>query len=118
VEDECKRLVGLAEANPEEIWVNLMVQDLLISVAKSPNMSLTLLERDIYSGVVKITSRARKMLSFDRLSRPLAKLAAQNSPEFVQLRKTAIHLLAKPFIGFEETAVARETYTALLRLVS
>lgn len=118
VEDECKRLVGLAEANPEEIWVNLMVQDLLASVAKSPSMSLTLLERDIYPRVVKITSRARKILLFDRLSRPLVNLTAQSSQEFVQLRKTAIQLLGKPFIGFEETALARETYTALLRFVS
>jgi hypothetical protein len=115
VEDECKRLVGLAEAHPEEIWVNLMVQDLLVSVAKSPSVSLTLLERNLYPRLVKITSRARL---FDRLSRPLAKLEAQGSPELVQLRRTAIQLLGKPFIGFEETALVRETYKALLRFVS
>lgn len=118
IEEECKRLIKLAEENPEEIWVNLMVQDLLASVAKYSTMSFTLLEQDIYPRLVKISSRARKILLFDRLSRPLTKLMMQNNLALVEMRRSLLHLLVKPIISSEDTTTARDIYTKLLRLVS
>ncbi|KAG8866327.1 hypothetical protein FRC20_008809 [Serendipita sp. 405] len=57
-EEGCRELIELVRsASQTEIWVKMMVQDLLYLVAKQPNISFVLLEPSIYPHVAKIATR-------------------------------------------------------------
>ncbi|KAG8811922.1 hypothetical protein FRC19_003491, partial [Serendipita sp. 401] len=117
-EEGCRELIELVRsASQTEIWVKMMVQDLLYLVAKQPNISFVLLEPSIYPHVAKIATSNFQGRSSGKLLRRLQRLVAESSPEILSLRKTLYPILAKGFIEEAGRPLLRELCQKLFRLV-
>ncbi|KAG8808937.1 hypothetical protein FRC17_003693 [Serendipita sp. 399] len=118
VEEGCRQLIELVRsASKGEVWVRMMVQDLLYLVAKQPGVSFVLLESDIYPYVAKIATSNLQARSSGKFPRLLQRLVAENDPEIVSLRKVLYPILAKVSIEDVNRPELRKICHRLLHLV-
>lgn len=110
VERSCRELISLFDS---EMWVKMMVQDLLALVAKTPSISWLLLQQDIYPAVVKIAGNSG--LNSAKLSRRLVRLVAESSTTILRLKQRVYPLLGKKALDDEEL-VAQDAYRSLIHL--
>jgi hypothetical protein len=113
-EKACSDLIYLADDPHAEIWVRMMVKDLLALVAKHPKLGFVLLEEHIYTRVYRIANDQADGVSPGKLSRRLARLAAEGSPEMAGLRREMVPFLTKGSFTPEEAKRCRELLFILL----
>lgn len=108
----CERLVNLSEEDHAEIWVKLLVQDLLLMVAQSSVLAPILLEGGISSRIRKLAHARLGGLSTGRLERKLAKL--QPGSRIESERQDILGLLSKETLSTEESERMRMMVAILL----
>lgn len=116
-EKACYDLVKLAEASHSEMWVRMMVQDLLALVAKHPKLGFVLLQEGLYSRVYRIANHNTDGAAPSKLSRRLARLATEGSPEMASMRREMTIMLSKSSFTPEEAVKCRDVLSALLHAV-
>jgi hypothetical protein len=116
-EKACSDLIDLAYDPHTEIWVRMMVKDLLALVAKHPRLGFVLLEEHIYSRVYHIANDQPDAASPGKLSRRLARLAAEGSSEMAGVRRELVSFLAKSSFTPGEARRCRELLGTLLSRV-
>ena len=117
-EKACSGLISLANNSHSEIWVRMMVQDLLALVAKHPTLGFVLLHEGLYGRVYRIANERADGAVPSKLSRRLARLAAEGSPEMANIRREMTILLAKTSFSPEDAAKCRQILQDLLYAIS
>lgn len=118
VEKACSDLIDLVEDPHSEIWVQMMVRDLLALVAKHPKLGFVLLQDELYERVYTIANDHAEGVAPGKLSRRLARLAAEGSSEMASIRREVTILLSKSSLSSEEAAHCRYVLSTLLHSIS
>ena len=114
----CSDLIDLADDTHAEMWVRMMVKDLLALVAKHPKLGPVLLELHIYARVYRVANDHGNGAAPDKLSRRLARLVAEGSAEIADIRREIAALLAKASFTPEESERCRELLSTLVHWVA
>lgn len=112
----CTDLLALTKGGHVEIWVKLLVQDLLAFVAKQPSIAHVLLEDNLYGSVSKLSRSKLGGLASSKLEKRLAKIHAED--EITASIRTVSPLIGEKKISEEQAEVVRKVCNRLLRILA